>query len=85
MSRGTALHYANGASIAYEYDTASRLLEIDNQTNSGYHRYGYAYDKVGNRMTMVVSDGSGGKTHVYSYDKKRVAVPSGGSLSGVFR
>ncbi len=66
--RRTALDYANGASIAYEYDAASRLLEIDNQTNSGYHRYGYTYDKVGNRMTMVVSDGSGSKTHVYSYD-----------------
>ena len=50
-SRRTALDYANGASIAYEYDAASRLLTLDNQANSGYLTYDYTYDKVGNRMT----------------------------------
>ena len=34
-SRRTALTYANGASAAYSYDTASRLLSLDNQAGSG--------------------------------------------------
>jgi YD repeat-containing protein len=41
---------------------------VDNQTVSGQHRYSYTYDDVGNRMTMLVTDGSGTKTHVYGYD-----------------
>ena len=49
----------DGTGIDYTYDTASRLLYIDNQTGSGQHKYGYAYDHVGNRMTMSVIDGSG--------------------------
>ncbi len=36
-SRRTGLTYTNGASAAYRYDTASRLLELDNQTNKGQH------------------------------------------------
>jgi RHS repeat-associated protein len=68
-SRRTALDYANGTSIEYSYDTAGRLLSIDNQTNSGYHNYGYTYDHVGNRWSMSVTDASGTKLHVYDYDK----------------
>jgi YD repeat-containing protein len=50
------------------YDTASRLLSLDNSTNSGHHEYEYTYDKVGNRTTMSVTDSGGTEMHVYSYD-----------------
>ena len=63
------MDYANGASIAYEYDAASRLLTLDNQANSAYITYDYTYDKVGNRMTMGVTDSNGSSMHVYGYDK----------------
>ena len=52
----------------YSYDTASRLLYVDNQTGNGQHKYAYTYDDVGNRMTMAVTDSGGTRTHVYSYD-----------------
>ena len=67
-SRRTGLTYANGASAAYSYDTASRLLSLDNQTGNGQHKYSYTYDNVGNRQDMMVTDSSGTRTHVYSYD-----------------
>ena len=67
-SRRTGLTYANGASASYSYDAASRLSYIDNQTNNGQHKYSYTYDNVGNRLDMTVLDGSGTRTHVYSYD-----------------
>src|SRR4030042_499579 len=68
-SRRTGLAYPNGASIAYSYDAASRLLAIDNQTNSGQHKYAYTYDKVGNRKDMTVTSPSGVGIHLYEYDK----------------
>ena len=43
------IRLTNGASAAYSYDTASRLLYIDNQTGNGQHKYSYMYDNVGNR------------------------------------
>ena len=46
----------------------SRLLTLDNQTNNGQYKYGYTYDDVGNRATMAVTDSSGTRMHVYSYD-----------------
>ena len=67
-SRRTGLTYANGAYAAYSYDTASRLLSLDNQTGNGQHKYSYTYDNVGNRQDMMVTDSSGTRTHVYSYD-----------------
>jgi YD repeat-containing protein len=36
-SRRTGLTYANGASASYTYDTASRLLSLDNTTGNGHH------------------------------------------------
>lgn len=44
------------------------LLRIDNQTDSGQHKYSYVYDYVGNRTVMSVTDSGGTKMHVYSYD-----------------
>jgi YD repeat-containing protein len=35
---------------------------------SGQHKYGYMYDHVGNRTVMLVTDASGARAHVYSYD-----------------
>ena len=67
-SRRTSLTYANGASASYAYDTASRLLTLDNTTGNGHHTYGYTYDYVGNRQDMTVTDSGGTRTHVYSYD-----------------
>jgi len=66
--RRTGLTYVNGASAAYSYDTASRLLYVDNQTGNGQHKYSYMYDNVGNRLSMAVTDGSGTRMHVYNYD-----------------
>jgi YD repeat-containing protein len=65
-SRRDELTYANGRSIQYQYDAASRLLYIANQTGSPWHEYGYRYDKVGNRLSMLVNETD---EHVYSYDK----------------
>jgi YD repeat-containing protein len=67
-SRRTGLTYANGAGANYSYDTASRLSYLDNQTGNGQHKYSYMYDNVGNRTSMMVTDSSGVRTHVYSYD-----------------
>jgi hypothetical protein len=36
----------NGAGADYSYDTAGRLLYVDNQTNNGQHKYAYTYDDV---------------------------------------
>jgi len=55
--------------MEYSYDTASRLLSLDNSTGSGQYLYEYAYDKVGNRTSMAVTDSGGTKMHVYGYDK----------------
>ena len=55
------LDYANGTGASYAYDTANRLLSLDNSTGSGYYSYDYSYDKVGNRTTMAVTDGGGTK------------------------
>ena len=41
------------------------LLRIDNQTDSGQHKYSYVYDYVGNRTVMSVTDGGGS---MYAYD-----------------
>ena len=51
------------------YDTASRLLSLDNQTANGHHKYDYTYDDVGNRLGMTVTNNSGMGVHVYSYDE----------------
>ncbi|MCX5645464.1 MAG: hypothetical protein NTZ17_12435 [Phycisphaerae bacterium] len=63
-SRRTGLTYTNGASAAYNYDTASRLSYIDNQTGNGQHKYSYMYDNVGNRWSMMITDSGGVRTHV---------------------
>jgi YD repeat-containing protein len=55
--------------MAYQYDTASRLLALDNFTASGQYAYDYTYDDVGNRAIMSVTDGSGTRMHVY-YDTR---------------
>ncbi|MBM4027006.1 MAG: hypothetical protein FJ280_16625, partial [Planctomycetes bacterium] len=68
-SRRTGLDYLNGAYGDYSYDAASRLLALDNRTNNGQYKYAYTYDDVGNRVTMAVTDNSGTRMHVYSYDK----------------
>ncbi len=67
-SRRTGLGYANGAGMEYSYDTANRLLSLDNFTGSGDYLYEYLYDKVGNRTSMSVTDGGGTRMHVYTYD-----------------
>ena len=64
-SRRTALDYANGTGIDYAYDAASRLTTIDSTTVTGHHKYAYTYDKVGNRLTMLVNNTD---THTYTYD-----------------
>jgi hypothetical protein len=61
LPRRTALDYANGTGIEYSCDTAGRLLYLDNQTDSGQHKYGYTYDHVGNWWSMSVTDASGTK------------------------
>jgi len=61
------LNYPN-AGITYAYDTANRLLSLDNFTNSGHYTYDYTYDKVGNRMSMAVTTSGGTETHSYTYD-----------------
>jgi hypothetical protein len=63
-----ALVYPNGAYANYSCDAASRLSYVDNQTNNGQHKYAYTYDYVGTRNDMTVTDGSGVRKHVYSYD-----------------
>jgi RHS repeat-associated protein len=68
LSRRSDLDYANGAYADYSYDTAGRVLYVDNRTNNGQHKYAYTYDYVGNRSTMMVTTSGGSKTHVYSYD-----------------
>jgi YD repeat-containing protein len=65
-SRRDEMTYANGRSIQYQYDVASRLLRIINETGSPWHEYGYTYDKVGNRLSMLVNDTD---LHTYDYDK----------------
>ncbi len=67
-SRRTGLDYVNGAGADYSYDAASRLLYVDNQTQNGQHKYAYSYDYVGNRLDMTVTDGSGVRKHLYTYD-----------------
>ncbi len=67
-SRRTALDYVNGAGADYSYDAASQLSYVDNQTANGQHKYAYSYDYVGNRLEMTVTDGSGVRKHLYTYD-----------------
>jgi YD repeat-containing protein len=68
LSRRLDLVYANGAQIAYDYDVAGRLLDVNNVTNSGIQDYAYAYDFVGNRTSMTVTDNAGVRVHSYTYD-----------------
>jgi YD repeat-containing protein len=65
LSRRTNLSYANGTSIEYDYDWSNRLLDVNNVTNTGNYKYAYTYDKVGNRLTMLVDDTD---QHTYTYD-----------------
>ncbi len=65
-SRRTGLSYANGTGIDYSYDTASRLQDVNNGTDTGQLKYAYRYDDVGNRLSMSATDSSG--TRVYDYD-----------------
>ena len=48
--------------------TASRLLDVNNVTDTGQLKYAYSYGDVGNRLSMSVTDSSGTKIHVYDYD-----------------
>ena len=50
------------------YDTASRLLSLDNTTANGHHEFTYIYDDVGNRMSMTRTDNSGTRGFEYTYD-----------------
>ena len=50
------------------YDTASRLLSLDNTTANGHHEFTYLYDDVGNRMSMTRTDNSGTRGFEYTYD-----------------
>jgi hypothetical protein len=68
LARRSNLTYTNGAYANYNYDTAGRVLYVDNQTNNGQHKYAYTYDYVGNRGTMQVTDSNGSRTTVYTYD-----------------
>ena len=67
-SSRTGLNYANGTGIDYSYDVASRVLDVNNVTDTGQLKYAYSYDDVGNRLSMSVTDSSGTKIHVYDYD-----------------
>jgi len=81
-SRRTDLDYLNGTTLDYTYDAASRLTTIDNGTDNDDHDYDYTYDKVGNRLTMLVN---GSATHTYTYDDiyqiETVDYPGGYSFS----
>lgn len=66
--RRTGLSYANGTGVDYAYDVASRLLDVNNVTDTGQLKYAYSYDDVGNRLSMSVTDSSGTKIHMYDYD-----------------
>ena len=41
---------------------------LDNYTDSGQYEYEYTYDNVGNRTSMAVTDNSGTRMHLYTYD-----------------
>jgi RHS repeat-associated protein len=68
LSQRTNLAYANGTNIVYDFDVAGRLHDINNVTVSGYHDYSYTYDNVGNRLSMLLTDNSGSRSTVYTYD-----------------
>ena len=68
LSRRTDLTYANGTGITYAYDVACRLLDVNNVMASAFQDYAYAYDFVGNRTSMTVTDNAGTRVHAYTYD-----------------
>ena len=62
--------YNNGTSIGYDYenkasddDLGNRLEQLDNNIGGTHIKFDYTYDKVGNKLTMVVDD-----TDTHNYD-----------------
>lgn len=56
----------NGTYTIYTYNAGGRLTNLVNENSSGevLSSFAYTYDAVGNRLTMVTTEG----THNYSYD-----------------
>ena len=76
--RQTGISYANGITASHTFDNADRLLGITYADGAGtIASFTYTLDAVGNRLTMVDSDG----TTTYTYDALNrltgVGYPSG--------
>ncbi len=77
--RPTAIGYPNGVSAAYGYDAAGRLLSLAHSApdTTVIAEATYTLDPVGNRLSMVDTDGASS----YSYDSldrlTRVVYPDG--------
>ncbi len=73
----------NGIYAVYNYDGDGRLVQLVNRKSNGeiISSLGYAYDNVGNRVTMTTLEG----THHYKYDEKYqlvgVTYPDGSSAT----
>lgn len=72
LNRRTQLTYGNGTKAAYAYDWANNLtnlLHTVTNTCTTLGRFAYAYESVGNRLSMTTEGIPYPGAHVYTYDK----------------
>ncbi len=81
--RRTLLTYPNNIQAAYAYDNANRLTSLiykNTSSNLNTASFSYAYDSVGNRLSLMDNEG----THTYTYDNDyrltSVVYPAGTKL-----
>ncbi len=67
LGRRTKMTCPNGVATTYDYDKLSRLLLLVHKKPTGetLASFGYAYDNIGNRLSMTTLEGK----HEYTYDK----------------
>ena len=58
LSHRTNATYGNGTSAAYNYQIDNHLAAIANEFSGSGANFNYAYDKIGNRTSMEINDGS---------------------------
>lgn len=67
LNRKTRLDFQNGTQALYQYDSINNLTSLANMvpaTQTTISSFVYAYDKIGNRTSMITPEG----VHNYTYD-----------------
>jgi YD repeat-containing protein len=67
--RVVVIAYPNGVRVQQFYELAGRISVIDNRSGAAVvSRYEYAYDRNGNRVKQIETNGAGPEETTYAYD-----------------